>query len=176
MVQPRHNKSTATLVGTSPCNTSKQTLLELLIFWCIFVYLFFLRSSTAVLFPSSILARVEVAMLAVAVPGAQRVIVRQVRRQRPLWRVGGFGGCFPAGEVGCDAAGMSRRWTTVPVHVDGVCPTRTAGRLLLHPKSSRYAAGLVAVVAGIDWMGCCRRCLSWKTHTRLKCLTCRWSL
>lgn len=64
-------------------------------------------------------------MLSSSIPGAQRVIVRQVRRQRPLLKVGGLVGCPSAAEVGA----ISRRLTIFnvnhQVHLDGSCFART---------------------------------------------------
>lgn len=96
-------------------------------------------------------------MLAVAVPGAQRVLVRQVRRQRPLSRVtGGLVGYLPPGQCDYCAAGCelglasSRRFTTVvePAGGGGRCQMRTLKRLALRAKpNSRYTGGVVYLLA-----------------------------
>lgn len=125
-------------------------------------------------------ANVE-AMLAVAVPGAQRVIVRQVRRQRSLSRVGGLVGCLPPGDIGFDAAAISRRLATAaPAQLDGACPAKTAvGRVPPRPKCSRYDPSAVAVAAVIGRIRRWRRRVftSGDTHAKIetKCDTpCVW--
>lgn len=116
-------------------------------------------------------ANVE-AMLAVAVPGAQRVIVRQVRRQRSLSRVGGLVGCLPPGDVGFDAAAISRRLATAaPTQLDGACPAKApVGRVPPRPKCSRYDSSAVAVTAILGWIRRWRQRVftSGDTHAKLK--------
>ena len=79
-------------------------------------------------------------MLAVTMPCAQRVLSRQVGRQRPLSRVSGLVGCLPPGEVGVEAPGLvavSRRWTTDQMYLDGPCPPGKMGRVYPRPNYSR---------------------------------------
>lgn len=79
-------------------------------------------------------------MLTVAMPGAQRVLSRQVGRPRPLSRVSGLVGYLPPGELGVEApsmAAVSRRLITDQMYLDGICPAGKMGRVYPRPKPSR---------------------------------------